>query len=41
VAGIFLGTALSARIHGYKLKKGFSWFIKLRENTNFIKKVFL
>jgi uncharacterized membrane protein YfcA len=27
VAGIFLGTALSHKIHGDKLKKGFGWFV--------------
>ncbi|GGK78859.1 sulfite exporter TauE/SafE family protein [Rufibacter glacialis] len=41
VAGIFIGTALSTRINGVKLRKGFGWFILAMGLYILLKEIFL
>jgi uncharacterized membrane protein YfcA len=41
IDGIFLGTALSAKIPGYKLKKGFGWFVLGMGLYIIVKEIFL
>jgi uncharacterized protein len=41
IAGIFIGNALSKKVPGYKLKKGFGWFVLVMGIYIIVKELFL